>query len=760
LFAPAVFGGRIFFERDILSFWYPQVTALVLTIGQGSWPLWNTYSGFGAPLLADPGSQIAYPTTWLNLVLLPTTVYTILVVLHTVGAGVGVFCLARHRGATSLAALVSGWTWCACGPFLSAANLYHHFCGAAWIPWVMLAADRLLEEPGKKTAAALGVTAAAQALAGSADMCLMSALAVAIETVAWIGRSYDGRSGVWARTRAVGLAILLAASLGAVQWVPTLSLLPSVGRARFQAADNLYWSVHPASLADAFVPGAAADLPFDSSSRARLFDDREPFLTSLYLGMGALAAVLFARGARARVCAVALALFLLLALGRYTPIGAVILTRFPFRLFRYPVKYMIPGALFWALLAGMGVDALRSGAGGRRRSLTVSGVVGLIAVAAALGGAYAQTRPASAGLAAGSLPQYAEWGGILLSRKLWTVASTAAAAAVLAALAAGGGQRRRAAAILLALVAGTDLFLNGRQVNRLGPPELATASSPALALLGPPSASGRVLSAEADLAWLNAHFTRGVPGWPREFSWMLGLEQRLSPPLPARWGYRGSYDADYTGLANPNLPLMSSAVLRSGPTAMRWRLLRLGNVSHVITVEYPFEGLPVVGEFSTVYDVPVRVVSVPGTLPPAFTVAGVRVASDAMAALRVVGTPDFDPAREVILGPGAVDVAAPPAFRSSTTLLLRKPDRIVVDVDANLPAYLVVTEAFETGWRATVDGRRAPVIPANVLFQAVAIGAGRHRVELAYRPPTVLAGGVLTLIGLAASATLLLPIRR
>lgn len=757
LFAEAVFGGRVFFERDILTYWYPQVWTLVRTVDQGSWPLWDAYEGFGIPLLADPGSQLVYPTTWLNFVLLPPTVYTVMVVSHTFWAGTGAYFLARHRGLSRLASLVTAWAWCASGPFLSAANLYHHFCGAAWIPWVVLAADRLREDPRAASASRLGLTAAAQALAGSADMCLATALAVALEAAASARRST--RAHRTAQFRAFAVSILLAGSIAAVQWLPTLSLLPSAGRAQFQPANNLYWSVHPSTVPDAFVPGLIADLPFDAAARARLFEAREPFLASLYLGVAALAAVLMARGRQARGTLLLVVVFALLALGRHTPVGQMVLTTFPFRLFRYPVKYTVPMALFWALLAGVGLDELRRGTAVVRRALVVAALLGIVAILAALSAGFADARPGSAGLAVGSLPEFAEWGGVLLSRKLWTVATLAAAGAVLAGMGAMGATTRRYAAVLLALLVGGDLLVHGRRINHLGPPELVSTSSPALPMLGSPSTTGRVLSAEADAQWLNAHFTRGVPGWPREWSWALGLEQRLSPPIPGQWGYGGSYDADYTGLASPNLPLLGAAVLGTGPT-MRSRLLRMGNVGRVITVQQQFEELPLVGEFFTIFDVPVRVLAVPDTLPPVFVVGAVRVARDAMAALSVVGGTDFDPAREVILGADSSEVEAPAGFRASATLLLRKPDRLVVQVEASHPAYLVVAEAFEKGWRATVDDRTAPVLPANVLFRAVAIGAGRHRVEMIYRPPSVLWGAALTLAGLAAASILMVRGRR
>ena len=57
--------------------WLPQVESFVRGVATGSWPLWDTYSGLGRPLLADPRAEILYPPTWLNLVLRPATYYAL-----------------------------------------------------------------------------------------------------------------------------------------------------------------------------------------------------------------------------------------------------------------------------------------------------------------------------------------------------------------------------------------------------------------------------------------------------------------------------------------------------------------------------------------------------------------------------------------------------------------------------------------------------------------------------------------------------------
>jgi uncharacterized membrane protein YfhO len=87
-----------------------------------------------------------------------------------------------------------------------------------------------------------------------------------------------------------------------------------------------------------------------------------------------------------------------------------------------------------------------------------------------------------------------------------------------------------------------------------------------------------------------------------------------------------------------------------------------------------------------------------------------------------------------------------------------------MEVQAGRAGYVVLADAFDPGWRATVDGEPAPLLRANVAFRAVAVPAGRHVVEMVYRPRAVILGLALTLLTLAlvavATATRALPSRR
>jgi uncharacterized membrane protein YfhO len=123
----------------------------------------------------------------------------------------------------------------------------------------------------------------------------------------------------------------------------------------------------------------------------------------------------------------------------------------------------------------------------------------------------------------------------------------------------------------------------------------------------------------------------------------------------------------------------------------------------------------------------------------------VRVARGA-AALRLLTAPAFDPARELILADGEPRPAGLPPGR--VEVLDRRGDRVVLGAEMERDGFVVMADAWDPGWRARVDAGPVPLLRADVAFRAVAVPAGRHRIELVYRPTAVSAGLVVS--GLAA----------
>jgi len=125
----------------------------------------------------------------------------------------------------------------------------------------------------------------------------------------------------------------------------------------------------------------------------------------------------------------------------------------------------------------------------------------------------------------------------------------------------------------------------------------------------------------------------------------------------------------------------------------------------------------------------------------------IRWASGAVAApseqdrvrLLAGGTLDDD---EVVLNKTGASTDGAPATVAITE---DGTDRVEANVDAQGAGYLVVADADQVGWRATVDGEPAELVPADQGVVAVAVPAGRHTVALHYAAPYGNAGLWLTL---------------
>ena len=75
--------------------------------------------------------------------------------------------------------------------------------------------------------------------------------------------------------------------------------------------------------------------------------------------------------------------------------------------------------------------------------------------------------------------------------------------------------------------------------------------------------------------------------------------------------------------------------------------------------------------------------------------------------------------------------------------------------NAATPALLMLSEVWDPGWSATVDGEPAPVLLADHVLRAVPVPAGEHTVTLTYEPLYLrlgLAIAALTLVAIVVVA--------
>ncbi len=105
-----------------------------------------------------------------------------------------------------------------------------------------------------------------------------------------------------------------------------------------------------------------------------------------------------------------------------------------------------------------------------------------------------------------------------------------------------------------------------------------------------------------------------------------------------------------------------------------------------------------------------------------------------------IDDPSISSAGEIVNGEAYADVT----YRRTNSMRL--------EVHAKLPAWIIISETAWKGWKARVDKRPVPVVRANIAFLAVEVPAGRHRLDLIYRPQSWVIGGIVSLLALLGIA--------
>jgi hypothetical protein len=165
---------------------------------------------------------------------------------------------------------------------------------------------------------------------------------------------------------------------------------------------------------------------------------------------------------------------------------------------------------------------------------------------------------------------------------------------------------------------------------------------------------------------------------------------------------------------------------------------------------------PLLANLPTVYaDAHVRILENPEALPRAWLVhEATQVAPGE--ALPLLADGAVDPRQSVLLEtvPPALAAPADPTAEAAR-VVAQEPDRLELQVTAEAPALLVLSEVWDPGWRATVSGVPTPVLLANHALRALPIPPGQHAVVLTYAPPLLHLGLAIsgaTLVGLVAAA--------
>lgn len=771
-FAPALLGGQ-FFYRDVSQNHYAMRTLDVAELSAGRLPLWNPHLTFGQPQLANPNYMVLHPTTLLFGLMPFNAAFRWGIILQYLLAALGTYLLLRDQGLSRPGAWLGGVAFAFSGPLLSLGNLYNMLGTVAWFPLALWLTRRAVARGRPLWYLGAAAVLAVEIIAGEPLMILATLIfgfLFATRLSPRVDASEEDPVPLPGRVVRLLLVAGLAFLLAAPQILPTLELMPLSERgAGFGYELASKWSTHPLRLWEMLVPGWFGDpvayQPLQYWGEG-FFESTLPFLLGIYLGgpvllLAGIGLSRFRREPLVRMLGGGALLSLVLALGSHAGLYWLLYHLPGFDRFRYPSKFLLLLAFCVACLAGCGLDRLARGASPRfLRRLAVGG--GVLVTLPALAAAILLFWPGvgesllHGGMAARGVP-----GGPrdmvvipLMAQACLRAALVSGAALVLAWGIASGSLRRGRPVLLLCALVAADLY--GANVN-LNPvvdpswyeetPEIARVirdTEPRGRLYRYPRPTGFGIRPDGEIGDMSMGFQwdrmslRNVTGL--QHGTYFGFDrnnERLNPGTSAYLTLR--MEAEYTleeqirtwklgsvrfvlayhELHHPDLTLLT----RSG-TAHRPKATPPFHTTH-----------------------PLYLYQVESTLPRARFVGAAEYVGGRDEALDRLRSPSFRP-RDTVLLPGEPGKQEGSAGRADVSILVDKPQQVELRVQTDFPGWLVLGDTFFPGWEAEVDGQPVEILPAYLLFRAVQMPAGEHRVTFRYRPRRVRWGFALSALGL------------
>ncbi len=736
--------GLVLIKRDAFRITLPLKQYLVERLSAGDLPQWFPYEAMGRPFIGVTMTGVFHPFTLLYFLLPVPDAHRASVLLSCLVAALGAFALGRTLKFSRTGALVAGLAFALSGYIVSLTENLVFMYSTCTLPLFCATLEKALVE----------------------RRAWVMAPAVIWATVFLIGDIQTGYyyifiAVLWTATRAPGsyrqaflrLALVggLAALLAGIQLGPAWAVF--AGSDRTQPAlfheQALHWSTHPLRLLTVLASpvGEYKDL----ADVARFFFDNptRPWSVqaeSLYLGVPVIGLAVLGMWYQRDLRGLALLglLALLLSLGKYGGLYEVFYRIVPlWSAFRYPEKLMGVVSFAAAMLAGAGFDSLRAGKGRPLPWLAA-------ALLCACAGLWLRTEAASAWTAAsfGAPASLAQ-----------SVADSAARAFLFSAIAAFGmwlvvvgiGRGRlRETFFLVALVAivTLDLARANHAAYHTAPVEAATFLPPfveAIAAREGTLEPGRFrLISLRDSRYIVPPSLYGLLGHDAQ-----AVEGRQALALAHNTSFH--IETVYYYLPGIKAVLPSNVGIEA---AARFNVSYY--IGHRVYFQSPRFTQAFVAELPD-YDLALFQNPVPAK-PRAYLSRRPERAASPVDLATLLARADFLSGEVDVLE--TADATLPGPGQGGLAVLERyDPEDVRVRVETPQPAVLVLLDAFDKGWTATLEsGVELPILRANALVRAVVVPAGRHAITFAYQTPLLKAGagaslaGVLLCLGLLARA--------
>jgi hypothetical protein len=722
-------SGTATIPWDAKAHFQPQIQFLAQSLARGEWPWWNPYVFSGQPQIADPQSMIFSPP-FLLLALThrdPSAWEIDMTVLAAMATGgIGVIVYFRDRGWHWAGALIAALVFSFGAAMAWRMQHIGQVLSLAYLPWTLLLVDRAITRASIVNGALAGLVAAFLML-GRDQVALLAIYLVAAYAVWLLARQDEPLRALRRALLPLTAGAIVGAALVALPILMTALLAADSNRPEIDYTGAGGGSLHPALLLTLLAPdvfGASGRMGQYWGPPSIVWPDIDLYIAQNVgeMYVGALPLLLVAIGLigrqlwdrEIRFFTVALIVMLLYALGWYTPAFRVLYEIVPgVDLYRRPADAVFLIGALLGILAGYMTHRMFVAPWIKPGRLHVGVIVGLCAVAAA----------SAIGL------------GVWLDRvpRVWFPLTLAAGLFALAAALVAWGRSRLVVqptlvALTFAALTAADLaYNNGNNGSSALPPANYDVLQPA--------------TRNPTIAWLKEHVAADRSATTRDRVELAGLgfhwpNASMTHRLENTLGYnpvrlhdysRATGAQDHVGLPDQRVfsPLMPS--YRS-PLAnlLGLRYIASGAPIETIDTRLAFGTLPLVHQTANAW-----IYENTSALPRVLFATRAEPA-DFAALLERGNWPEIDFRSTVLLENAAPDVAA--RRPGAVAIAFYANTRIVLDADSPDGGFVVLNDIWHPWWLADIDGKPTPILKANVLFRAIAVPPGPHRITFVFRP--------------------------
>ena len=724
-----ILSGSTLFGSDFLLQFYPWKKFVHdYAWSKGALPFWNPYLFSGTPFIANIQASMFYPLGFLFYIMPAEHAYGYTIMMHSILGSIFMYLFMRSLSVNRIGAFLAAVIFAYNGFFM--AHIYAGHLSFVqnyiWIPLIFLFLHKFIDTSDFRYATLAGLCLGIQILGGFPQIGFYTILAVLAYGLFRMAMLVKTGNLIDVARHAFGLFLIvcLGFAIAAIQVLPTLEFTKFSTRAGGLSYDfATYDSLHPKMFLSFLIPeifGNVVDQTYWISPENWHFWE-----TCGYVGIIPLFLVFFSTPKRYSlsyirlffVSLIVLALFL--ALGKYNPVYSLVYRLPGFRSFRIPAQILFLYVFGVAVVSGIVVNQAERELIKRRKAfetlLVATGAGFLLIVLATNLAPYRFFFHLfrSCAEVPVELPHME-----IIGEKITSSVNRSALLFFTAVIFLVLLQKKKIPAtlfrIILVVVAILDLGLFSVQFIK---PYKFTFPQEKQALVDQMEKQpeqGRVLTSKSIFLpndGLLYHF-RDIGGY--------------DPLILKRYIYYLQ--------ASQRLPMEKHIITTTFVKDADSKLLQMLNVTDVVRGK--------------------KLSRLEKAVPEAILV-NKAVIKPTEEVLDFLASDAFDPRNMVVFEPEyqpyLVQSKNGDAYKRACSITHFANERIAVRTVADQPGYLVLSELFYPGWKATVDGRKAPILRGNYIFRVVPLTAGRHDVELRFVSWPFWIGAVISLLTLVGS---------